>query len=330
MKRILFLIVGTLLFISGGNLFAQSKFEWNGYLQFRFSDNYLDQTGFSVRRAKLWADGSLPLDAGLWSYKIQATFYNKEGYPFTLQDVLLRYRINGFEITAGQFVTDFSLQRNQPDYSIPLVERAGVINSLLPTASSMGRDIGTEIKYKGQAGGVSLGFFNGNGVNTLSSKRNFLYTNRAYINLKSGNTTVEAGYSLAYRKDNGIAFAKIFEGGVTYSGNDFRYGLDAKLNTGVFELQGEYIEAHLGTQKPHGYYVLADYLLSKNDLVALSTEKLNDLNPSTSNNPWYIIGYSRFIKSNYIKISLDNRFQFNNGKTNSLTVLQVQYFFKQK
>ncbi len=48
--------------------FAQQKINLNGYLQYRFSDNYLNQTNFSVRRAKFWVNGSLPYNEGNWGY----------------------------------------------------------------------------------------------------------------------------------------------------------------------------------------------------------------------------------------------------------------------
>ena len=41
---------------------------------------------------------------------------------------------------------DFSLQRKQPDYAIPLDERADVVNALVPGAETMARDIGLELK----------------------------------------------------------------------------------------------------------------------------------------------------------------------------------------
>ncbi|HKJ81223.1 MAG TPA: hypothetical protein VJ954_04320, partial [Ignavibacteriaceae bacterium] len=54
------------------SVYAQQKINWNGYLQYRFSDNYLNQTNFSVRRAKFWVDGSLPINDRNWGYKLQA------------------------------------------------------------------------------------------------------------------------------------------------------------------------------------------------------------------------------------------------------------------
>ncbi len=309
--------------------FAQQKVNWNGYLQYRFSDNYLNQTNFSVRRAKFWINGLFPAEEGNWSYKLQANFLQQVKFQFLLQDVYVNYKIDYFEVSAGQFVPDFSLQRKQPDYIMPLDERADVVNALVPGAESMARDIGVELKFDdNKTGSISFGFYNGNGANTVSKERNFLYVNRGYLFLlNNSKSKLELGYNLSYRNAHDFQFGKIFGSNYSFTGNDFRFGFETELNVGNFELQSEYIAAHLGSQKAYGFYALADYLFSKKNLVTLSVEQLDDLNPATVDDLWYIIGYSYLVKGNDIKLSLDNKFQFASDKTNSLTTLQVQYFF---
>ncbi len=321
-----------LFFCINSNSIAQQKIVWNGYLQFRFSDNYLDQAEFSIRRAKFWVNGVLPDNNGTWSYKIQANFLQQVKYQFLLQDVFVSYKINDFAVTAGQFVLDYSLQRKQPDYSIPLDERANVVNALVPAAETMARDIGIELKLEDKKNrSFSLGFFNGNGANNVSNNRNFLLINRSsYLLLNNSESQLELGYNLSYRYAHNLGFSKIFGSNFLFTGNDFRFGFEGKLNLGNFELQSEYIEAHLGYQKAYGYYALADYIIASKHLITLSVEQLKDLNPSTIDNTWYVIGYSHLLKGNDIKISFDNSFQFTSGKTNSLTTLQIQYFFNQK
>jgi phosphate-selective porin len=328
-KNILIVIIT--LFISFNiRTEAQQKIEWNGYLQYRFSDNYLNQSDFSVRRAKFWVNGLLPEGSGNWSYKLQANFLQQVKYQFVLQDVLVNYKFNDFEVTAGQFVPDFSLERKQPDYKIPLVERACVVNSLVPGAETMARDIGTQLKLdNNKIGSFSLGFYNGNGANNVSNLKNYLYVNRGTIFLlHNSESKLEFGYNLSYRNAHSIQFNKIFGNNYSFTGNDFRFGFETQLNLGNLELQSEYIEAHLGNQKAHGYYALADYIITSKNLIALSIEQLNDLNPLTVDNPWYVIGYSYLLKGNSIKFSIDNKFQFTQNKTNSLTTIQIQYFFK--
>ena len=328
-KNILIVIIT--LFISFNiRTEAQQKIEWNGYLQYRFSDNYLNQSDFSVRRAKFWVNGLLPEGSGNWSYKLQANFLQQVKYQFVLQDVLVNYKFNDFEVTAGQFVPDFSLERKQPDYKIPLVERACVVNSLVPGAETMARDIGAQLKLdNNKTGSFSIRFYNGNGANNVSNLKNYLYVNRGTVFLfYNSDSKLELGYNLSYRNAHNIQFNKIFGNNYSFTGNDFRFGFEEKLNLGDLELQSEYIEARLGNQKAHGYYALADYIIASKNLIALSIEQLNDLNPLTVDNPWYVIGYSYLLKGNSIKFSIDNKFQFTQNKTNSLTTIQIQYFFK--
>ncbi len=327
------LITAALFFIPiNYNAFAQQKVNWNGYLQYRFSNNYLNETNFSVRRAKFWINGLLPEDAGKWDYKLQAIFRQQDKFQFLLQDVLVTYNTNDFEITAGQFVPYFSLQRKQPDYAIPLDERAAVVNSLVPGAETMARDIGIECKLENRKTGFfTLGFFNGNGANTVQNKKNFLFVNHVSLfPLNNHETKLEIGYNLSYRNAHNILFNKIFVNNFLFTGNDFRFGFEEKLNAGNFEFQSEYIEAHLGDKKAYGYYAIADYKIGTKNLIALSVEQLHDLNSFTIDNPWYRVGYAYLIKGNDIKLSLDNKFQFTPHKTNSLTTLQIQYFFNQK
>ncbi len=327
--KIIFIMTLTLFTTINIQLLAQQKINWNGYLQFRFSDNYINQTEFSVRRAKFWLNGSIPEQEGTWSYKLQAIFHQQVKFQFLLQDVLVSYKINNLDVTAGQFVPNFSLQRKQPDYVIPLDERANVVNALVPGAETMARDIGVELKLgDNKNGSFSFGFFNGNGANNVSNQRNFLYVNHASLYfIHHSESKLELGYNLSYRAAHNLKFDKIFGNNFSFSGNDLRFGIEGKFNLGEFEFQSEYIEAHLGNLKAYGYYALADYLINSKNLITLSIEQLNDLNLSTIDDPWYVIGYSYLVKGNDIKVSLDDRVQFGTNKTNTLTTLQIQYFF---
>ncbi len=309
--------------------YSQQKINWNGYLQYRFTDNYINQTEFSVRRAKLWVDGDLPFNTGNWKFKLQSIFFNKEEYFLRLQDIYVEYNSGEFDFTAGQFVPDFSLQRKQPDYLIPFTERANVINALVPAAETMGRDIGIELKYKNSIGGINLGFFNGNGANNLSNRKNFLYVNRTYLRLKNKTALYELGYSLSYRNANQLKFTSTLGDSAYYSGKDFRYGFDAGIKMSDFEFQTEYLEVRFANQKARGFYVLSSYNISSVNLFAISVEQLYNLSPSFNSNPIFKIGYSRLIKSNYIKLSIDNSFQKSKSKINSSTIIQIQYFFNQ-
>ena len=122
----------------------------------------------------------------------------------------------------------------------------------------MARDIGVELKLNNsKTGSFSFGFFNGNGANTVSNERNFLYVNHGSLYLLNNQESkLELGYNLSYRDAHSLQFSKIFGNNFAFTGNDFRYGFEEKLNLGDFEVQSEYIAAHLGSEKAYGYYAL--------------------------------------------------------------------------
>ncbi len=326
MKKILILL--SLIFLTV-NLRAQQKIEWNGYSQFRFTDNYQTQQAFSLRRVKFWVNGSSAFYNGNLSYKVQANFLQQVKYQLLLQDVLIKYKAGNLEVTAGQFVPDFSLQRKQPDYSIPFNERSDAVNALVPGAETMGRDIGAEIKLNAdRKGAFSFGFFNGSGANNPAGQNNFLFVNRGSVYLlNNGSASLQMGYNISYRNAHNLQFSKIFAPGYFFNGNDFRFGFDELFSLGSFELQAEYLEAHLGNKTANGFTALADLLIADKHLLAISVEQYNDLNLGTEDAPWYAFGYSYLLKGNEIKFTVNNKFQFTSNKTNSLTTIQIQYFF---
>ena len=63
------------------------------------------------------------------------------------------------------------LQRSQPDFLVPLVERAQVVETLIPGARTLGRDIGIQMVVAPSAGSprLALGLFNGSGANHLAA-----------------------------------------------------------------------------------------------------------------------------------------------------------------
>ncbi|NOX19308.1 MAG: hypothetical protein GXO87_13635, partial [Chlorobi bacterium] len=138
-----------LLFLSAIILFAQNNkttFEWNGYGQFRLYKINNDYQGFTVRRVKLWVKGSVP-NASAFGYKVMGIFkYNKTGY-FGLLDAYGDFKFSNGYLRFGQQIPEFSLQREQPDWKIPVMERAEVINRMIPAAQSSARDIGLQVHW---------------------------------------------------------------------------------------------------------------------------------------------------------------------------------------
>ncbi len=302
--------------------------KWNGYMQTRFADDYRDLTGFSIRRAKLWVKGKAPLP-GNWFYKVQGLFRYQTGGAYSLQDVYAEYRRHEWSIRLGQQVPDFSLQRSQPDYAIPVIERGRVIDALIPAAETGARDIGARalVNLPENRGHVSLGIFNGNGGNQSGNEdRDFLFTHRLVYRLNTGQFSAAFGYSLAYRRTVGLKFKKIL-GNHPFTGDDFRWGLEARFRGKQWQLQGEYLETHLENRRAWGYYLLADLLLPGKNRAVFSLDKYRDLNPATDDHPWFIIGLNHRFAGDRAKLMLDQRVQFADRQTHYLTSLQLQLFF---
>lgn len=308
---------------------AQQKVTWNGYLQTRFADDFRSNTSFSIRRAKLWIDGQTPVDTSL-RFRVQGLFRYQTSGTFMLQDAYGEYRLPFGFVRAGQFVPDFSLERSQADAYIPLIERASVVNALIP-GDTYARDIGAELVLEPKRSGfhTSFGIFNGNGSNTKSNEdRQFLYTNRTIYEIRfTDNLSWISGFSVAYRDKRNLAFPSILPSGAIYSGKDFRWGLETHLKSDRWEIQGEYIQADLANQKSNGYYAFADYDFDNMNELAMSTEKLQVLIPSYSNKPWYIVGYSHFFNGQKEKVMVDARTQYLNDRTNYGATIQLQIFF---
>lgn len=328
-SKTLLLLAGLILGISN-DLLAQQKINWNGYIQTRFSDDFRSNTGFSVRRAKLWIDGPVP-DVTNLTFRMQGIFRYQTSGTLMLQDVYGEYNLPFGFVRAGQFVPDFSLERQQGDAFIPLIERAAVVNELIPSGDTYARDIGAEIVFEPKGVGFhsSFGIYNGNGGNTKSNEdRQFLYINRTTYDIRfPDNLSWTNGFSVAYRDKKDLSFPGILGNSRTFSGGDFRWGIESHLKSKSWEVQGEYIQADLENQKNYGYYVFGDYDFDSLNQVVLSTEKLQVVNPSCYAEPWYIVGYTHFFSGQKFKLMLDMRSQYLSDRTNYGGTVQLQIFF---
>jgi len=300
---------------------------WNGYAQFRLYKNNNSLQGFKIRRAKLWVKGNIP-NTSSFSYKVMGIFkYGKTGY-FGLLDVFGSYKFGLGYLRFGQQIPEFSLQRMQPDWKIPVVERATVINRMIPAAQSFARDLGLQVHLNllNKNWQVAAGVFNGDGANLKShSSSNFLYTLRTSLKIDfSQNYFLHLGSSVMYRNAVNSDFSLIFGNNNSYSGDDFRFGFEALLNLNKIEIQAEYIGANFNGEKAHGYYVYANYNFTKKNQFVLSTQQLVDLNEKTIDDPWLNVGYNHLFAGHDVKLMVSGGTQFNNNY--SLTT-QLQIFF---
>jgi hypothetical protein len=276
---------------------GQSPLQWNGYAQIRYTHSSTS-SGFALRRAKFWMRGPVPgVDA--LSFKVQGIFRNGAQGAFVLQDLFAEYHGRAASLRVGQMVPDFSLQRSQPDYQVPLTERAGVVDALIPGATTLARDIGVQLSLAPGTGPLhlSVGLFNGTGANRLNTaKGDFLATARAtYTRELGGGVTGTAGGSIEMRSADGIDVGVLSTTGAPYVGHEVRWGTEARLVASRWTLQGEYLEAHLGDDVSRGFYVLGTYAASPADEAVLSVERLRTPKAGVSAAPWYIVGFDHVL-----------------------------------
>lgn len=280
-----------------------------------------------MRRMKLWVTSAPGFDQH-WGYRVQTTITSFQNERFFLQDVLAWYRNGPFRVNLGQFIPHYSLQRFQPDFVVPLTERSAAINLLIPNGTLGIRDIGAEINYTVESRNFEswLGVFNGNGIKEYRlNNSGIMVTNKSVVHL-AGNR-LDLGYSAMYRKADNLKLALVLPDTVLFSGDDIRFNLLAKWQTGRFNIQGEYLSARLDNDRADGWYILTSYNLGKSQLVG-SFNRYNDLISTSSDDPVIHLGYNYLAKGDKLKFMIDNGAAVADGGLNNyFVILQVQMFF---
>ena len=303
------------------------KAVWNGYTQLRFTSNFDNVNSFAMRRMKLWVN-SAPGFNEHWGYKIQTTITSNQNEKFLLQDVLVNYRQGQFKINMGQFIPQYSLQRLQPDFAIPLTERADVINALIPNGTLGVRDIGVEGNYtsSNKTFKTWIGVFNGNGIKEYRfNNSGIMLTHKTAVHFFNHRFTM--GYSAMYRKADKLQISNVLPDSVRFTGDDARFNLFAQYRSDKFQIQAEYLWANLNKEITDGYYILVALNLGKNQLVA-SWNQYNDLIESSDNSPIIHLAYNYLVNQDKLKIMFDNAVQIDEGSLkNYFMTIQLQIFF---
>ncbi|MCD6367083.1 MAG: hypothetical protein J7L46_06050 [Bacteroidales bacterium] len=325
---------GVLFFILLSVKFGQAqsqdslvKVEWHGYSQLRTTTDFDIYNNFSLRRLKLWMQSSDGFNK-YWGFKIQGTFAGIRKEAFLLQDVFTTYKIKQFKFWFGQFTPAYSLERFEFDYLLAPVERAKAIDVLIPNGELGARDIGiqAQIKFLNRID-IYGGIFNGYGIkNYRFDNFGYLLTNKISLSLPVGKQKLTAGYSVALRQGTNIVFPKVLSDTVIFSGRDFRYNVFFRFQASKLQLQAEYLTAHLEHYFSEGYYFLARAkIFPKVNLFAgydYYITTINNLGESI-----YFGGINYYFDNHKKMLTLDSRFQKNNGKLQNVTVLQLQLFF---
>ena len=330
MKKIFFIFLSLHLLFTQLVLAQNTEPKFHGYIQSRFISNFDNSNDFMIRRAKLWVDGNAP---GLENvtYKIQTIYRSFKDEAVMLQDAFADVKLNGFgSFRAGRFVPDFMLQRMQPDYEIPVLERASVINGLIHSSKSMARQIGVQLTYQPNYFPIhfSFGVFNANldspGKN---NDGNLLYTSHTQLEVvKNEEINLKIGFSATYRYANLISMNTIYDASKLISGNDFRFGFEYQLIYKNWGFQSEYVQANINNDKVWGYYFLTNYSFSNNIDTIIGVEKYSDIIQTTNNNEWFSLGLIYNIAKK-TKLMADIKTQVSSIKNNYLGEIQYQIYF---
>ncbi len=332
MKTSKIFLLAAFLFASLSFSFSQVKSSlqptFNGYMQLRAYSDLGNYYNFSVRRLKLWIKSKSNSNSH-WAYKIQTTFSSLKNEQFFLQDVKISYTSTNFTIDLGQFVPQFSLERFQADYKLPVIERADVIKRLIPDGTLGVRDIGAQVGWHNTAKTFNtyLGIFNGYGIKQFRLKnQGFMLTHKTEFKLYLDKIRFKTGYSLQFRRARDLQLPRVLPDSVLFSGNDLRFNLFFMVKSQKFDFQTEYIRAFLNQKIAYGYYFLATYKINKSQFVA-SYGTYHDLIGSTPDLPNFRLGYNYLINGDKVKLSFDNYFNITNlTPQNYQASVQIQVF----
>ncbi len=307
---------------------TSGKVKWNGYTQLRASTNLMDNTSAMVRRLKFWIKSPDEFSQH-WSYKVQVLFSSWMQERFFLQDAKVNYKTGLFSLDIGQFVPAYSLQWTQPDYLIPALERAKVVNALHTDGSLGIRDIGAQVNFhsKDNLLATHLGLFNGYGINEYRfNNKGFMVSHKTTFNIPLEKNKFQLGFSLMYRYAQNLQIKKVLPDSVFYTGKDIRHNFFMMFKTKSWEMQAEFLNADFEGKKAEGYYILSSINIKKSQIV-LSVEDYKRTY-AKENTTYYRLGYNYLIKKNKIKLFWDNYFQIIDGAIdNYITSIQLQFFF---
>ncbi len=327
--RILTLIIFMVYSLPSLSLAQTESPELHGYIQSRFTYTDGNSVSFMVRRAKLWLDGKAPMADNI-TYKMQVVYRSTTDDNLYFQDAFADVKWNFGYLRVGKFVPNFTLQRTQSDAFIPVLERANVINSLIHGDKSSAREIGIEGNFDLLNSNLkfSLGIFNGNQkIPGSNISNNLLYTTKLSCSFLDGKDEVlKLGASFGYRYIDSQTLSKIFTSNKSITGNDYRYGFQAELKLNKFDFQSEFINANIINQNAWGYYTYAGYYLTSDFQLLAQMEKYNDINPTTNDNEWYLIGLNYYFTQKN-KLMADYKTQFNGDSNVNIAELQYQIFF---
>jgi len=339
-------VVGALgLMILPNGAMASDEQGWQSYSQIRYT-SFEDKGDYlSVRRLKLYGGGRI---AGNWSYYMQ--FLYKTGNFSSTDDQIFVQEFNAIlktqsgKITIGQFKPPFGMERFEPDWSMPLIDRTQASDRLIPNGSvgdSFTRDRGIQWQTSPVNGfNYAVGVFDGNGANEHLRGNGPLVAGRGVYERRGDDTRFHAEAAVSWRRDHDIDFLSQFPGApkgyTAFAGQDARQDLALAYDWAGNSLWGEYIASQYHSDKSsvqdvhaNGFYIQLARDFSKRWQGAVRYERLNTDLSAGNSQQWTTVGATYRIHSDYEKLQINYVIKHERPSEikNNALIVQYQRFF---
>ncbi len=294
-----------------------AKLKLSGFAQTRWTGAPNTDNSIEIRRARLILDGDL-------GHNITFRVQGEAAKTAQLLDAQLDFHLwRQLQVTLGQFKVPFSQESIIADNFVPFIERAAVVNGLVPGRDngSNGRDIGAQV-YGGLLPIHGLdrieyaaAIFNGAGIDTTDN-----------------NHRKDASSRLLFRPLQHFSVAGDYYNGASGPQEiaKVRKGLEAAYTQGPLSLTGEYIWGNDGALRRRGWYAESVYRFPPRWEAVFRFDKYNPRQHTATitavNN--YVLG-GNFYTNQYVKLQADYEYQDDlfARKSHNVYLLQAQFQF---
>jgi Rrf2 family protein len=262
---------------------ALKSLQLSGYFQVEGVDWDKGVDTFSLRRARPTLSGEIL--KGL-KFKVSVDLVKSP----VLLDALVEFEpARALGVRVGQFLVPFSLESVTPTSDLDMVNRAAVVDTLVPGRDngSSGRDIGAAFYGTYSIFEYTLGLFNGAGANKSDTNSHKDWGGRIVLRPLS---FLAVGGSLYRGRQSATATDPLLK-------RD-REGLEAAILYKRASLKGEYIHATDDLVSKSGWYVQGGFFALRAKLQALVRYDTLDPDRSVAGNAQNVIafGVNWFIK----------------------------------
>lgn len=247
------------------------------------------------------------------------------------------------KFTIGQFKPPFGMERFEPDWKMPMVDRSQASDRLIPNGSvgdSFTRDLGVQWQTSPTNGfNYTVGIFDGNGANEHFRGSGPLVAGRGIYEWRKAGKLFHAEAAVSWRRDHNIDFLAQFPGApkgyADFAGQDVRQDLALDYDWAGNSLWGELIVSRYHSDKAgvpdvnaNGFYVQLARNFSKRWQGAVRYEELNTDLPAGNSQQWTTVGTTYRIHSDYEKIQVNYVFKNEspNEVANNALIVQYQRF----